>query len=100
DDGTLIHKTCSVGFSCFPLAPMHPRALDWNAAISTADAALYAVKSAGRNGWLGLVSARAESAEELHAWLQRPLVEWWQRGQLDMVFSSARFASTDAEGRR
>ena len=25
NDGNLLHKTCSVGFSCFPLSPTHPR---------------------------------------------------------------------------
>jgi len=90
DDGSLLHKTCSVGFACFPLAPAHARALDWSSVIDVADAALYAVKRAGRNGWLGVVSASAASDEELRAWRQRPLAEWLATGALQMAGSRER----------
>jgi diguanylate cyclase (GGDEF)-like protein len=53
DDGRFLSKTCSIGFCCFPLSIQHAAALDWAAAVNIADAALYAVKGAGRNGWLG-----------------------------------------------
>jgi hypothetical protein len=58
DDVTRVSRTCSVVLSCFPLAPARPRAPAWSASVSSADAALYAVKSSGRNGWLGLIGAR------------------------------------------
>ena len=74
-DGTHLHKTCSIGFVAFPLAPALPRALGWNQAIIAADAALYAAKHAGRDSWVGLVSARAEHDNELLALLQRPAAE-------------------------
>ena len=87
-DGSLLAKTCSVGFCCFPLAPQHASALDWNAAVNAADAALYAVKSTGRNGWLGLLRVRGESPEALRAGSRRPLAEWWQSGDLDVAHSA------------
>ncbi len=89
DHGVLLNKTCSIGFSCFPLAPEHPRALDWNAAIKLADASLLAVKSSGRNGWLGLIEAQADSDEDLRSWLDRPLVDWWRSGRFDIAFSAS-----------
>ncbi|MDT8999530.1 diguanylate cyclase [Paucibacter sp. APW11] len=89
DDGTALRKTCSVGFACFPLSPRQPRALDWSAVVDLADAALYAVKRGGRNGWLGLVSADAESDEGLREWSRRPLAEWVATGRLQMAGSGA-----------
>ncbi|CAN5749214.1 hypothetical protein BH11PSE12_BH11PSE12_07780 [soil metagenome] len=56
-----IAQTCSVGFACFPFVVAHPRAITWQDVVDIADIALYAVKHAGRNGWVGL---RAEE----HAW--------------------------------
>ncbi|WP_418320008.1 two-component regulator propeller domain-containing protein [Piscinibacter sakaiensis] len=100
DDGVRVQRTCSVGFCCFPLAPKFARAVDWNSAVNAADAALMAVKSAGRNGWLGLIQARADSAEELQQWLRRPLAQWWASGQLDVVFSSTLSGWADAPRRR
>lgn len=87
DDGTLLSKTCSIGFCCFPLSTQHTRALDWSAVVNSADAALYAVKGAGRNGWLGAISARSESAEALRSWARRPLADWVYSGDLDVVCS-------------
>ncbi len=87
DDGSFLYKTCSIGFSCFPLSPQHPRALDWAASVDTADAALYAVKRAGRNGWLGLVRAHADTSDELIARARQPLDQWLASGQLEMAVS-------------
>jgi diguanylate cyclase (GGDEF)-like protein len=73
DDGSTLHKTCSIGYACLPLAPQWPRALDWQQVLNVADAALYAVKAGGRNGWLGVVQAEAASPEALQARLRQPL---------------------------
>jgi hypothetical protein len=45
------------------------------------------VKSAGRNGWLGALSARGESAEALLARSRRPLAEWAHSGEIDLLWS-------------
>ncbi len=81
-DGRLLHKTCSVGFACFPLAAAAPAALDWAATVNIADAALYAAKRAGRNGWLGILDSHGESAAALSAWSHQPLAEWLASGGL------------------
>ncbi len=84
-DGTLLHKTCSVGFAAFPLAPAWPTALEWPAVVDLADQALYAVKHHGRNGWLGVVEARAESADALREAARQPLGQWAASGAVHLV---------------
>ena len=85
DDGTLLQKTCSVGFASFPLAPAWPAALEWPAVVDLADQALYAVKHNGRNGWLGLVEATAESAAALRETAKQPLAQWVASGAVQVV---------------
>jgi diguanylate cyclase (GGDEF)-like protein len=51
DDGSLLARTCSIGFCCFPLSAQHPGALDWSATVNIADAALYARQEC-RPQWL------------------------------------------------
>ncbi|WP_313950738.1 two-component regulator propeller domain-containing protein [Accumulibacter sp.] len=87
DDGSSLSKTCSIGFCCFPLSTQHPAALDWNAAVKIADAALYAVKNDGRNGWLGALSARGEAPAALLARSRRTLAEWARSGNLEVICS-------------
>lgn len=61
DEHTQLNQTCSVGFACYPFVTSQPRAVNWQDVIDIADIALYAVKHAGRNGWIGL-------SGEAHAW--------------------------------
>jgi diguanylate cyclase (GGDEF)-like protein len=56
-DGTPLHCSCSIGFACLPLLPQQPRALGWSETVALADAALYLVKAAGRDGWAGVTGA-------------------------------------------
>jgi len=84
-DGSLLHKTCSVGFAAFPLAPAWPTALEWPTVVDLADQALYTVKHNGRNGWLGLVEATAESAAALREAAKQPLAQWAASGAVRMV---------------
>ena len=84
-DGTTLHKTCSVGFAAFPLAPVWPTALEWPTVVDLADQALYAVKQNGRNGWLGLVEATAESAAALREAAKQPLAQWAASAAVQLV---------------
>ncbi|MDE2275338.1 MAG: diguanylate cyclase, partial [Burkholderiales bacterium] len=88
-DGRPLSRTCSVGFCCFPVAPSEPGALDWSETVRLADAALYAVKHHGRNGWLGVVAARADSASALRAAARGPLAAWAGSGALELAGSAA-----------
>ncbi len=80
DDGTLMARTCSLGFACFPLSMAAPRALDWTETVNVADAALYAAKLSGRNGWVGVVDAGTQDEEALRA--RPPNAEWLASGAL------------------
>lgn len=84
-DGTLLRKTCSVGFAAFPLTPVWPTALEWPAVVDLADQALYAVKNSGRNGWLGVVDATADSASALREAAKQPLAQWVANGSVHLV---------------
>lgn len=97
--GQQVHKTCSIGFSCFPLVIDQPRALDWSTMVDLADEALYLVKRSGRNRWLGVLSADAAPAQSLHDWARRPLTEWQASGALQMAGSPPRtpWAANPAE---
>ncbi len=88
-DGRRLHRSCSIGFAAFPLAPAVAQQQDWSLAVNCADAALYAVKYGGRDGWLGLVDARAETPAELAALLQLPVQAWWQQPQLTLAYKSS-----------
>lgn len=60
-----IHKTCSIGFTSLPFLQGATRALTWQEAVSLADMALYAMKHAGRDGWMGLAEGKGANAEGL-----------------------------------
>ena len=53
-NGVEIHKTCSLGFCAYPMAPKHPEALTWQRVVEVADRCLYAAKLSGRDGWVGI----------------------------------------------
>ena len=55
--GRQVHVTVSIGFVAYPLDPAHPRAWDWATSLQLADAALYAAKDQGRDGFVGATQA-------------------------------------------
>jgi diguanylate cyclase (GGDEF)-like protein len=88
DGGTTVHKTCSIGFVCYPPVPALPRLFDWNTVVNIADAALYAVKASGRDGWLGVLQAQGDSPDDLRRWSREPLRAWHAAGGLRMAASN------------
>lgn len=65
DDGTIIHKTCSIGFAPFPFHPEEPEALNWEDVVSVADRALYVAKKNARNAWVGIRCTQEVDPEAL-----------------------------------
>ena len=85
NDGQLIHCTCSLGFACFPIAPGHPRLIEWNETVSLADAALLLAKARGRNGWVGVRDAGLMTEAQL---LARPSpAQWIAQGVITVLAS-------------
>lgn len=54
-----IKITCSMGFYCFP-GTSNQRHISFNQILKIADKALYAMKSNGRNAWLGIINIKQE----------------------------------------
>jgi diguanylate cyclase (GGDEF)-like protein len=79
DDGRELAVTVSIGFAVFPLDPGAPQAWDWDATLRLADAALYAAKAQGRDGYVGALRADGLRPEELgpgaDPWLNEPRLQ-------------------------
>lgn len=73
DDGTLLKRTCSIGFAAYPFSTRHPRAFGWQEIVDIADFGLYAAKRGGRNGWAGLAAGNIENpAETMQRFRENP----------------------------
>jgi diguanylate cyclase (GGDEF)-like protein len=55
-DGTVLHRTCSIGFAAFPFYLAEPKWASWEQVVDLADRGLYLVKTHGRNGWAGVAA--------------------------------------------
>jgi diguanylate cyclase (GGDEF)-like protein len=55
-DGRTIARTCSIGVAAWPFSRSEPEAMSWHEVVGVADAALYAVKESGRNGWRAIAN--------------------------------------------
>lgn len=64
-DGQVIHCTCCVGYTAFPVLPAEPDAFRWEEAIEVADQCLYAAKNSGRGAWVGVFCDSTRKADGL-----------------------------------
>ncbi len=53
--GVVLRKTCSIGFSAFPVVKAAPELQSWEEAVELADQCLYAAKQSGRDAWVGVL---------------------------------------------
>lgn len=84
-DGTLLPKSCSIGYSCFPLMPEHPQQVSWHQVLEAADASLYAAKSSGKHCWIGIEGVQP-------GYLPSPSEQWAALARQDKLMTNA---STD-----
>lgn len=86
-DGTRLHKTCSIGFACFPFLPSEPRLLNWSEVVELADQGLYLAKRSGRNAWAAVYSTDKARPDGLFARLMAHLDQALEEGEVRLVTS-------------
>lgn len=64
-NGVVIRKTCSVGYSYYPFYQDFPAAFTWEQVVDVADRSLYIAKKNGRNAWVG-IHGRANKVNKLN----------------------------------
>ena len=78
-EGRILHRTCSVGYTCFPFIPEEPASLDWERVVEIADQCLFTAKRGGRDAWVGVYPSDDAPAEHIIQVLAteglRPLVQ-------------------------
>lgn len=60
EDGTVLRRTCSIGFGAFPFLPERPRSIGWQEVVDLADLGLYTAKRNGRDRWIGVAAGKIE----------------------------------------
>ena len=63
-DGTVLKRTCSIGFAAYPFSPTQPRAIGWEEVVDIADLGLYDAKRSGRDRWVGVESGGVGEPKE------------------------------------
>jgi diguanylate cyclase (GGDEF)-like protein len=86
-DGTRLHKTCSIGFACFPFLPAAPRLVSWSEVVELADQGLYLAKRSGRNAWAAVYSTGTTRPEGLFQRLMQHLDQELADGEVRLVSS-------------
>jgi predicted signal transduction protein with EAL and GGDEF domain len=86
-DGTRLHKTCSIGFACFPFLPSAPRLVSWSEVVELADQGLYLAKRSGRNAWAAVYSAAQARPDGLFQRVMHNLDQALAEGEVTLVSS-------------
>jgi diguanylate cyclase (GGDEF)-like protein len=86
-DGSVLKKTCSMGFASFPFLGKSPSILSWEQVIDIADRALYAAKKSGRNRCVGLGSNSNTPEESLYLRISNDLPGMISSSELTVISS-------------
>ena len=85
--GVVIHKTCSVGFTAFPVVRTDPAVFRWEEAVEVADQCLYAAKNSGRDHYVGAWAGDAVIASQVQSRLLSQLPALTAEGLLNLATS-------------
>ncbi len=59
----MLRRTCSIGFSAFPLDPNAVAAPTWELTVELADRCLYGAKASGRDTWVGVIGTLGRAVD-------------------------------------
>ena len=86
-DGTLLSKSCSIGFASYPFFQQQPRLLSWPQVLELADQSLYRAKNGGRNQWNGMCGVNCSQPDDVFQRLLREPDQAAQSGEVRLVRS-------------
>lgn len=85
-EGIVLKKTCSIGFTAFPLSYEDPHSIGWEDTIHIADMCMYAAKKTARNAWVGITQVHSEEKSFISLFSENPQ-ELVASGSLTLVSS-------------
>lgn len=85
--GEILHKTCSIGFACYPFSTQETQLLTWEQVIDVADHCMFAAKNSSRNAWVGINSKNDNLDHELFTRFFEQTQTLIQSGELEIITS-------------
>lgn len=95
EDGTSLHRTCSIGFTFYPFMPDKPSFLPWEQVLDIADHCLFAAKRGGRNAWVGIFPTDEGDAVRIKSTIPMEIPALIQSGDIKVISSLPDPASLD-----
>ncbi|MBK8792838.1 MAG: diguanylate cyclase [Holophaga sp.] len=87
EDGTHLHRTCSIGFTFYPFISDKPSFLPWEQVLDIADHCLFAAKRGGRNAWVGVFPTEDGDADIIKTAMPMEIPALFESGDIDVTTS-------------